>query len=60
MQRGKVVANLVISAIPLVWTILLVLWKRNRFSLTVSMLNLVPSIGWLIIAFPLVLKAFYP
>ena len=58
-QRGKVIVNLAISSVPLFWTLFLILWGRNRFTLVMGLINLVPAIGWLFFAFSLVAKAFY-
>jgi hypothetical protein len=59
-QRSKVVENLIVSSIPLLWAIVLILLGRSRFTLVVGLVSLVPAIGWLIFALPLTARAFYP
>jgi hypothetical protein len=58
-QRSKVLIYLIISATPLIWTLFLILWGRSRFALVLALINLIPAVGWLIAALPLVTKAFY-
>ncbi len=58
-QRDKVIVNLIISSVPLFWTLFLILRGRSRFALVMGLINLVPAIIWLVDAFPLVAKAFY-
>lgn len=57
-QRGKVVENLIVCCIPLIWTVFIIFWLRSRFALVIGLINLVPAIIWLVYALPLVVEAF--
>jgi hypothetical protein len=54
-QRGKILVN---CSFPLFWTLFLVIWGRNRNALIIALINLVPSIVWLLYAIPLAAEAF--
>jgi hypothetical protein len=57
-QRAKILTNLIICSIPLLWTILLIIFGRDRVALTLALINLVPSVLWLVYAVPLFASAF--
>src|SRR5882672_3545712 len=58
-QRGTILINLIVCSVPLLWTLFLVIWGRNRNALTVALINLVPAIVWLAYAIPLAVRAFH-
>ncbi len=57
-QRAKVVLNLILCTLPLIWTICVIIWRRNRIGWVVGLINVVPAICWLFYALRFVVAAF--
>jgi hypothetical protein len=59
-QHGKVICCLIISLLPLLWTLALLLLNRGRFVIVCALVNLIPASVWLATNLSLTLKAFNP
>ena len=57
-QRAKVVVNLILCTLPLIWTICVLIWTRSRIGWIVGLVSVVPAICWLLYAFRFVTAAF--
>jgi hypothetical protein len=56
-QLGRVLFNLALACIPLLWTLFLLFRKRDLFIFWLGLINSIPSIGWLLTALLLLAKA---